>query len=99
MLHHFGTGMDVCDWQERSLASVAFGASYLCAAFDVLCREEEDEGEDEQDNEDDEQDGNRCVWYHCVGDLCVDVVVVVVVVVVVGVVLCRLHETGQANAE
>lgn len=91
MLHHFGTRMDVCDRQERSLASIAFGASYLCGAFDVLCGEEEDEGKDEQDNEDDEENGDRCAWYHSVGDLWVDVVEVVV--------LCRLHETGQANAE
>ena len=51
MLHHFGTRMDVCDGQERSLASIAFGASLLCGAFDVFCGEEEDEGEDEQDDQ------------------------------------------------
>lgn len=51
--------MDVCDWQECSLASIALGALYLCGSFDVFCGEEEDEGEDEQDNQDDEEYGHR----------------------------------------
>ena len=72
MLHHFGTRMDVCDGQERSLAAIALGASYLCGAFDVFCGEEETQGDEEQDDEDDEEDGDRGARYHCVWlDVCV----------------------------
>ena len=58
MLHHFVTGLDVCDGQQCALATIAFGASFLCGLLDIFCGVEETERKDEQDDEDDEEDGD-----------------------------------------